>query len=205
MTYDIDTIKQQTLKIFQKLKKDNPDAEMGNAFTRVLEEAELDDLLSDEAHNSILAELEVIFERNEIVTAPGYDETEYGYETLRDSVLTSKNQDFSKCEVLWLPRTEQEIKVSCEYAKSFCLDYGYSEQAPNFEWETAKTTLDSGKVLQTPFAFIRKRTALPKCPCCGASIPEGTEALSRYDNKTSICSACGTREALEDYFGVIEG
>lgn len=34
------------------------------------------------------------------------------------------------------------------------------------------------------------------CPNCGKEI-KGYPALSRKDNKTNICSNCGTKEALE--------
>ena len=37
-----------------------------------------------------------------------------------------------------------------------------------------------------------------KCPSCGKMTTD-FPALSRRDNMTDICSACGTREALEDY------
>lgn len=45
----------------------------------------------------------------------------------------------------------------------------------------------------------------PVCPTCGGYIPNNREpgaypgALSRKDNKTEICSACGTAEALAGY------
>ena len=35
-----------------------------------------------------------------------------------------------------------------------------------------------------------------KCPQCGAEY-QGHPAISRKDNKTPICTDCGTREALE--------
>lgn len=35
-----------------------------------------------------------------------------------------------------------------------------------------------------------------KCPKCKKEI-KGYPALSRKDNKTEICSECGTKEALE--------
>lgn len=44
------------------------------------------------------------------------------------------------------------------------------------------------------------------CPRCGGPVPrEGMQgkypgALSRLDNETEICSACGTDEAMQDYF-----
>ena len=43
-----------------------------------------------------------------------------------------------------------------------------------------------------------------KCPTCGGPIPSAEHegqypgALSRKDNETEICSACGLAEALED-------
>lgn len=45
-----------------------------------------------------------------------------------------------------------------------------------------------------------------RCPTCDGYIPNNAQpgaymgALSRRDNETEICSACGTDEALEDYF-----
>jgi hypothetical protein len=47
---------------------------------------------------------------------------------------------------------------------------------------------------------------VPKvCPICDGWIPNNEQpgaypgALSRVDNKTEICSACGVREALIEY------
>lgn len=39
-----------------------------------------------------------------------------------------------------------------------------------------------------------------KCPSC-KKIVKGYPALSRRDNKTKICSFCGTLEAFNDFFG----
>jgi len=41
-----------------------------------------------------------------------------------------------------------------------------------------------------------------KCPSCNEMV-SGYPALSRKDNKTYICSACGLREAYKDYKGFI--
>lgn len=44
------------------------------------------------------------------------------------------------------------------------------------------------------------------CPKCQGYIPNNKTpgayagAISRRDNKTEICSACGTHEAFEDFF-----
>jgi hypothetical protein len=47
----------------------------------------------------------------------------------------------------------------------------------------------------------------PICPSCDGFIPSNENpgaypgAISRKDNSTEICSACGTAEALADFFG----
>jgi hypothetical protein len=41
---------------------------------------------------------------------------------------------------------------------------------------------------------------IKKCPRCKKDY-SGFPALSRVDNKTSICSHCGTEEGLDDYYG----
>lgn len=41
------------------------------------------------------------------------------------------------------------------------------------------------------------------CPICGQQY-SGYPALSRKDNKTEICSNCGTKEALEIYKNYIK-
>ena len=49
-----------------------------------------------------------------------------------------------------------------------------------------------------------KKVILDLCPRCKSEYlsPKASEnALSRKDNKTQICSNCGTAEALEDMFG----
>jgi hypothetical protein len=48
---------------------------------------------------------------------------------------------------------------------------------------------------------------LPICPKCSGYIPNNNTpgaysgAISRVDNKTEICSSCGTQEALDAFFG----
>lgn len=49
---------------------------------------------------------------------------------------------------------------------------------------------------------MTENTSAPICPSCDGFIPNNETpgaymgAISRKDNKTEICSACGTREAL---------
>lgn len=39
------------------------------------------------------------------------------------------------------------------------------------------------------------------CPRCGETYI-GFPALSRVDNKTYVCSPCGTEEGLDDFYGI---
>lgn len=43
-----------------------------------------------------------------------------------------------------------------------------------------------------------EKKEIKKCPLCNKEY-KGVGAISRKDNKTEICSECGTKEALEDY------
>ena len=45
---------------------------------------------------------------------------------------------------------------------------------------------------------MNTRNHIP-CPRCGDEFIKGFAALSRRDNFTEICPACGTREAFEDF------
>jgi predicted RNA-binding Zn-ribbon protein involved in translation (DUF1610 family) len=52
------------------------------------------------------------------------------------------------------------------------------------------------------------QVVIKDCPKCGDHIPSNEHAgqyagaISRRDNKTEICSGCGTKEALEDFLGM---
>jgi hypothetical protein len=84
--------------------------------------------------------------------------------------------------------------------------YKWTEEK-GFEWGEVVSNDGGGN-----WDFERLITGKPKldqngypiCPICGHYIPndkspgEYIGALSRRDNKTEICSDCGTREAMED-------
>lgn len=44
---------------------------------------------------------------------------------------------------------------------------------------------------------------LSKCPRCGRNY-NTPPAISRIDNKTKICPACGVEEAMEDFRGYLK-
>lgn len=43
------------------------------------------------------------------------------------------------------------------------------------------------------------------CPRCRKVVPAQYPALSRLDNDTEICNACGTDEAMRDHLDALEG
>ena len=45
---------------------------------------------------------------------------------------------------------------------------------------------------------------LAQCPRCTNWCNMAMPALSRKDNKTAICSACGTDEAMREYLNIPE-
>lgn len=49
-------------------------------------------------------------------------------------------------------------------------------------------------------SYTTSEGTVVQCPRCRAMIT-GFPALSRRDNKTKICSECGTLEAMEDFTG----
>lgn len=73
----------------------------------------------------------------------------------------------------------------------------------NASHETVKAVADACKASNRDFNYQTFYAACgPKCPRCGGCIPndlhpgEYPGALSRLDNETYICSACGQDEAL---------
>ena len=126
----------------------------------------------------------------EIEMNPALEEI-YRYEQLPDNFLSSAGVPLHDCEGNWMPVTTSEAATMLKAT------YDCAEDA--LTAEGAQEVLETGIALHLPLNYLRKRTELPKCPCCASSIPKGTAALSRRDNQTHICAACGLREALEDF------
>jgi hypothetical protein len=43
------------------------------------------------------------------------------------------------------------------------------------------------------------------CPGCTAEFPEHLGAVSRYDNRTDICSDCGSMEGIAQFYAMQAG
>ena len=200
MAYNRTSVLETAEKWYDLKRKEDENFDPQDAVILALKEMRLEDLSDDEVEGLAL-ELNAIVEKKE---READTEISYPYETLSLSLLTSKNEDVAKCEGLWIPTTEDSASAICNMTEKMLRTEGHNGEAADlFCWENAKEEMENGKTLRSLFLVIRKRTNLRKCPCCGASIPEGTQALSRYDNKTVICSDCGTREAFEDFCGVV--
>lgn len=61
---------------------------------------------------------------------------------------------------------------------------------------------ENNKKVRKSNKLLEKTTQVWFCPSCKRNVT-GYPALSRRDNKTDICTACGTKEAFEDFL-VIE-
>ena len=47
--------------------------------------------------------------------------------------------------------------------------------------------------------------AILVCPGCTAEFPEHLGAVSRYDNRTDICSDCGSMEGIAQFYAMQAG
>ena len=119
------------------------------------------------------------------------------FEKLFETVWNEKFGDFKKCEEDWIEITSEDAKKWTESAYELSK---LTEEEPRefLRWDNAIKLLEEGKAIRLPFFFIREKNDNPKCPRCGCSYKNGFGALSRRDNKTEICSDCGTLEAFED-------
>lgn len=122
-------------------------------------------------------------------------------EKLSREQYNSHHQDFGQCEELWTP-------IALDKAQAFVLSTQrtFESTRPNedvsfLDWPHVKEALDAGRVVSLLPLLIRQVTDEKKCPLCGSSIPAGTEALSRRNNKTTICSSCALTEAMDEHEG----
>lgn len=121
-------------------------------------------------------------------------------ERLPLSTYNENFDNFSKCEDKWEEMSEE---IAFKFIKSAYETSLQLEENPRhfLEEENARALLKDGKVISLPILFIREKNSKCKCPLCGSSFKEELGSLSRRDNKTTICSDCGIREALEDFSG----
>lgn len=201
------------VKSFQRLQAEHPTIEPEDGMVWAMEELEPEDMTHEEYQQMLDKVIDACVEAGCWTIA----QTET-YQMLHYDTLQKKFGSFAACEGFWRPIEERKLDAllgalqftPADFQRSILSTYLTMKQ----DWkrikegqgpggsveEAARALLDGGKVITTPLCALRKVTDLEKCPKCGCSIPEGEAALSRIDNKTSICAACGMAEALEDYF-----
>lgn len=180
---------------YKKMKAKDPAIKPQDGLTRTLEENEhlYPYGLTYEEHTRYMA----------AVTATCADaENEAKYEHLPRAVLDQAHGEYQLCADKWQPvsAVDAEKLVRAEQAVRKQLN----KPDDGLDWEAAKAIMASGRVVPTIVGFLREKINYPICPLCGGHII-GFPALSRIDNATSICSACGDRETVADFTGIIDG
>jgi predicted RNA-binding Zn-ribbon protein involved in translation (DUF1610 family) len=76
-------------------------------------------------------------------------------------------------------------------------EYSPSNLFQEYTENKALWSIATGKIISTPVLEFRLADGI-NCPKCGVRFVKKYGSLSRRDNKTYICSACGTLEGIED-------
>lgn len=101
----------------------------------------------------------------------------------------------------WKDSTLEFVLEMCEMTKKILIETrNTSRPLEMFDKEAVIEQLKSGKIISTPMLNFRAIVGDCTCPLCGATFDEGMGSLSRKDNDTLICTDCGTRESLEEYY-----
>lgn len=102
----------------------------------------------------------------------------------------------------WIPTTLENFLEMLEITRTIIEEgtsmKGYNQHLLNeYKDSHAIWSIKAGKTVETPVTSFRLAEGTV-CPKCGAKFIDVCGALSRRDNKTKICSPCGTQEAIED-------
>ena len=109
------------------------------------------------------------------------------FEILTEQNFNNNFGSHVRCESLWTEIDESVVDL--------LLYTRYKDEAEDIKKEILK-----GKSIPAIVGYIRKQTNLDKCPLCGSSFEKPLCSILIVDNKTEICSDCGTREELERFF-----
>lgn len=99
----------------------------------------------------------------------------------------------------WSPTTLEKFLEDVRFTKEIIQRTGDKRHSPDdFSDERAIDALARGLTVSTPAMLFRLAEGV-ECPRCHAKFIEEYGALSRIDNETLICDACGNHEAISDY------
>lgn len=192
-----------SVHFFKKLKANDPSVEPEDGFIYAMEELDFGYDLTHEEWAKYAEEVTNMCRKEGLIPAPPAEEV--SYEQLPDNILQQKHGDFAACEGAWNDLTEDMAMRLVKAATSVLTMMERTVPEEFQSWESAKKHMEeNGSVLHLPIGYLRAKNDHKKCPLCGCAII-GMGALSRYDNKTEICSSCGMREAFGDHFGYVEG
>lgn len=201
------------VKSFVRLRENDPTVKPEDGLVWAMEELEPPDMTKEEYQELLDDVINACVEQGHWTIVQDKE-----YQVLAGELFKDKYQNFAACEPYWRPVETKKVKALLgalcytpeDYQRAILSAYvtltNQWDKVQSGEFtsyptdDAAQTLLDAGKVISTPICYIRKVTDKPKCPKCGCSIMENSPALSRVDNKTAICSACGMKEALEDYY-----
>ena len=122
--------------------------------------------------------------------------------SLKEIDYTKEVQDFKLIEKPLTDKLKKIRVIEKVRSKDFIVGGSYSRLPLQREWIDNETfTIEEsdgrGHIFQErTYKVIREKNV---CPLCGSEDME-YPAISRKDNKTKICSACGQAEALKDFF-----
>lgn len=105
----------------------------------------------------------------------------------------------SRWKEKWSPATPEKFLETIRFTRDIIRETGDQRHDPDvYSDERATYALASGEIVSTPALQFRLAVGR-ECPLCHVKFAESCGALSRSDNKTLICPACGMREAMSDY------
>lgn len=105
----------------------------------------------------------------------------------------------SQWEEEWHPTTPDMFLETVQLTRKIIIETGDQRHNPkDYSDDRAIHALAGGLTVSTPTLLFRLAEGT-ECPRCHAKFMKAQGALSRSDNQTLICSACGMKEAMSDY------
>lgn len=92
---------------------------------------------------------------------------------------------------------EQKLIFKNKNGREINWDLNTAEKMLGIDKVEIEKELLNGNLIKVPFGTL-KLANMKTCPLCTNELKQDLISISRRDNKTEICSECGTEEALEE-------